>query len=182
MRKLIGLAVVIAILAFVSPAYGAVGVNDKHDGEDLYVGEASNICFEGQSVTFDGSKVTVLANGHKAGVTAVVSASVTNLTGTRFLSYGVINLNDIGSLNETNGTLRSISIGNGTPGQMITIVLTGATGGTLYITDDKVIPTTVTKTGWDDIAMNAALDSVTLLYVDDTIGWIFVGGNSVTVT
>ena len=40
----------------------------------------------------------------------------------------------------------------------------------------------VTKTGWDDIAFNAALDSVTLLYVDDSIGWIVVGTNSVTIT
>jgi hypothetical protein len=31
-------------------------------------------------------------------------------------------------------------------------------------------------------AFDAALDSVTLLYVDDTVGWIVVGGNSVTIT
>jgi hypothetical protein len=188
MKRLIAV-VTLAMLLAAAPCFGSVAISDKNetDGEQ-YVGEATNITIEGQEVTFDGSKVTVLANGHKQGVTAPVTGKVTNINGTYFLSYGVINLGDIGNLGPGggpgSGTSRSIALGNGTPGQMLTITLAAATGGTLYITNDQVSPAvfTMTKTGWDDIAMNAALDCVTLLYVDDTYGWIIIGGNSITVT
>lgn len=178
MKKLIAFALVMLLAA--APVFGSVSISDSNetDGEQ-YVGEATSITIEGQDVSFDGSKVTILASGHKEGVTDVVTAKVTNITGANFLSYGVITLDDHG----TGVTSRSISIGNGTPGQMVTIILEACTGTfTLYITDDEVASGSVTKTGWDDIAFNAALDSVTLLYVDDTIGWIVVGGNSVTIT
>ena len=175
MRKIIRLAVVIALLSFAGSAFGAVAIDDING----YVGEATNITFDGQEVSFDGSKVTVLASGHKEGVTDVVTGSVTDLYGTRFLSYGVIHLEDHGT-----GVIdRSIAIGDGTPGQMITILLKASTGTfTLYITDDQVAPGVVTKTGWDDIALGTALDQVTLLYVDDTIGWIVIGQYGAVVT
>lgn len=182
MKKLIVVALVMLLAA---PVFGAVGISNSNEADGTqYVGEATNITIEGQKVTNDGSRVTILANGHKEGVTAPVTGKVTNISGDDFLSYGVINLGDIGSLNETNGTIRRIALANGTPGQMVTITLALATGGTLYITDDGIASAvfTMTKTGWDDIAFDAALDCVTLLYVDDQIGWILVGGNSVTVT
>ena len=180
MRKFLGLAVVIALLSFVTPVYGSVAISDEYAEQERYVGEATNIKFEGQNVSSDGSQVTVLCNGHKDGVTTCVSDNTksTNLTSVE-LAYGVIVLADIGSLDGADA--RYISIADGTPGQMVTIVLASATGGTLYITDDQV-GSADTKTGWDDIAFNAALDSVTLLYVDDTNGWIIIGGNSVTIT
>ena len=185
MRKIIGFAVIAAFLSFVASAYGAVGY--QKEGEDS--GQAAVLNVQGNS-TFDGSKVTIIANGHKDGVTAPVTGKVTDITGADFLSYGVINLGNIGNLgpgpdnSAGAGTARYIALGNGVKGQMLTITLALATGGTLYITNDKVSPAvfTMTKTGWDDIALNAALDSVTLLYVDDTYGWIIIGQNSVTVT
>ena len=67
MRKFIGLAVIFALLSFVGSASGAVGVNNDHDDVESYVGEASNICFEGQDVSFDGSQVTV-ASGNLLGL------------------------------------------------------------------------------------------------------------------
>jgi len=172
MRKLI--AVTIALLFASSFAYATVAVNDING----YVGEATNIYIEGQDTDFDGSQVTVLANGHKEGVTTNVSGE-TNLTSAA-LAYGVIILADTGSLDGSNA--RYIALADGTPGQMVTIQLYAATAGTLYITDDKVIASTMTKTGWDDLAFNAALDSVTLLFVDTTYGWVVIGSNSVTVT
>ncbi len=116
--------------------------------------------------------------GNKEGVTVNVSGE-SNLTSAA-LSYAVIQLADTGALDGAD--CRYISLADGVPGQMLTIQLLAATAGTLYITDDQVAAGVMTKTGWDDIAFNAALDSVTLLYVDDTIGWIIVGGNSVTIT
>jgi len=77
MRKLIGLAVIFALLSFVGSAYGAVAIDD----EDGYVGEVSNIKFEGQDVTIVGSQVTVLCNGHKDGVTSNVSTTENRMLG-----------------------------------------------------------------------------------------------------
>jgi hypothetical protein len=174
MRKLIGIAL-IALLSFVSPAFGAIAVSDKDSDTESYIGEASQLCIEGQSVSFDGSKVTILANGHKDGVTANVSTE-SNLTSAA-LAYGVVYM--------TVGSSKYVNLASGTPGQMVTFILSAASGGTIYITDDKVSSTlqaaTVT-TGWDDLAFTEALDSITLLYVDDTYGWIIVGNNGVTVT
>ena len=116
--------------------------------------------------------------GNKNGVTLNVSGE-SNLTSAA-LAYAVITLADHG----TGVLTRQISIANGVPGQMVTIVILAYTGTFtgLYITDDGVASSTMTKTGWDDICFNSALDSVTLLYVDDTIGWIIVGQYGVVVT
>ena len=175
MRKLI--AVTIALLFASSFAYATVAVNDING----YVGEATNIYIEGQDTDFDGSQVTVLANGHKEGVTTNVSGE-TNLTSAA-LAYGVIAVADIGSLDGSSA--RYIALADGTPGQMVTIYIVADSGGTLYITDDKVndvVFGSTTATGWDDLAFDSALDSVTLLFVDTTYGWIVIGTNSVTVT
>jgi hypothetical protein len=177
MKRLIAV-VVLAMLLAAAPCFGAVGISK--DG--VHEGTAMDIDISRGNSSFDGSTVTIYGSGMSGGVTAPVSAKVTNLTGTDFLSFGVINLGDIGALNETGGTVRSIALADGTPGQMITVTLAAATGGTLYITDDQVASGYTTKTGWDDAAMNAALDSVTFLYVDDTTGWVIIGTNSVTVT
>ena len=173
MKKYFVLAIVLALLSLICPVFAGVAINDI----DGYVGEATNIDITGQKTTFDGSTVTVLANGHKEGVTTRVSQE-SNLTSAA-LAFGTILIADTGS----GVTSRSISIANGTPGQMVTIILQAATGvATLFITDDGVAHTAMTNTGWDDIAFNAANDSVTLLYLDDTYGWIIIGGNSVTIT
>ena len=174
MRKLIGIAVVVALLSFVGSAFGAVAVNDTHDDVQAYVGEATNINFEGQDVSFDGSKVTVLANGHKDGVTTNVSTESNLLAAA--LNYGVINISA--------GSAKSIALANGTPGQMVTITMSVYDGKTVTITNDQVSPAvfTMTKTGWDDIAFDSVLDTVTLLFYNDTVGWVIIGSNAVTVT
>ena len=172
MKKLIVLALVMLLSA---PCFGSVGV--QKDG--VHSGTATDINISRGNSSFNGSTLTIFGSGYSGGVTAPVTAKVTNISGTDFLSYGVINFADHG----TGVTSRSIAIANGTPGQMLTVTLAAFTGTfTLYITDDEVASTYMTKTGWDDIAFNAALDSVTLLYVDDTVGWIVIGGNSVTIT
>lgn len=183
MRKFIGLAIVVALLAFVSPSYGAVAVHDEVAEQASYVGEATSIKIEGQDVTFDGSQVTILANGHKDGVTTMVSPAVdANTSGisSAELAFGVIVLADTGPLDSSDE--RYIPIADGTPGQMVTIMLTAATAGTIFISDDGIIDANMTTTGWDDIALATALDSVTLLWLDDTYGWIVVGEYGATIT
>jgi len=174
MKKLIGIAVVIALLSFVACAEASVGY--RKDG--AYQGAVADINIDGFAEQ-DGRVLTIFANGARSGVTAVVTGKVTDMTGDDFLSYGVIQFADHG----TGVISRSIALADGEPGQILTVMLTASTGTfTLYITDDQVASGYMTKTGWDDIALGTALDSVTLLYLDDVVGWIIIGGNGHTVT
>lgn len=175
MKKLFCAVIVIALLLSSTVAFASVGY--KKDGEPQ--GNAISIDVKKGCSEFDGSTVSIFTNGYKGGVTDVVTAKVTDITGDDFLSYGVINFADHG----TGVTSRSIALADGTPGQMVTIILTADTGTfTLYITDDQVADGYMTKTGWDDLAFGDALDTVTLLYLDDTTGWIIVGNSGVVVT
>lgn len=72
-------------------------------------------------------------------------------------------------------TTRTLTIANGKVGQIITLFAKPLTDtGSLTVT-------ATTKYGWSTITMDAVLDFVTLLYLDDTYGWVIIGYNSVTV-
>lgn len=66
----------------------------------------------------------------------------------------------------------ALTLANGTPGQLLTIVLATDGGG-----DGTLTPTT--KTGFATIVLADAKDNVTLQYVDDTVGWVIVGAAGV---
>jgi hypothetical protein len=66
----------------------------------------------------------------------------------------------------------ALTLANGTPGQFLTIALVVDGGG-----DGTLTPTT--KTGFATIVFADAGDNVTLLYVDDTVGWVIVGAAGV---
>jgi len=68
---------------------------------------------------------------------------------------------------KTTGGAEALTLANGTPGQILQIVLVAQSGaGTL---------TPTTMTGFATVVLTAAGDFVTLFYVDDTIGWIILG-------
>lgn len=64
----------------------------------------------------------------------------------------------------------STTLADGQPNQVVTFTL--ATDGGQ---DHKLSP--ATKTGFTDITLNDAGDSVTLKYVNSTLGWTIIGGN-----
>lgn len=68
----------------------------------------------------------------------------------------------------TGGDAEALTLANGEPGQMLTISLTTDGGG-----DGTLTPATCT--GFATIVFADVKDTATLLYVDDTIGWILVG-------
>ena len=175
MKKYLVLAICCVLLLSVAPLANA-SVGYQKDGADQ--GNASKIDIRNGYSTFDGSTLTFFSNGYGDGVTTNVSGE-TNLTSAA-LAYGVIVLEDTGALDSSDN--RYITLADGTAGQMVTIILEASSdGGVLTITDDYV-GTAIKNTGWDDIAFDVAGDSVTLLYVDDTYGWVVVGEYGVTVT
>ncbi len=71
----------------------------------------------------------------------------------------------------TTGGAEALTLADGYPGQVITLNLTTDGGdGTL---------TPATSTGWATIVFADAGDTMTLKYIDDTVGWIITGGTGV---
>lgn len=67
---------------------------------------------------------------------------------------------------------------NGYAGQILTIAGEKNTPPTYTLGTLTITPTTCTQ--FTSITFNAVADSVTLLYIDDTYGWVVIGGNSYT--
>jgi hypothetical protein len=68
----------------------------------------------------------------------------------------------------TGADAEALTLADSEPGHLLTISLVTDGGG-----DGTLTPTT--KTGFATIVFADAKDTATLLYVDDTIGWILVG-------
>lgn len=74
----------------------------------------------------------------------------------------------------TGADAEALTLADGVPGQTITITLVVDGGGTGTLTP-------ATASGFATLAFGDALDTATLRYIDDTVGWILVGHNGVTV-
>ena len=72
----------------------------------------------------------------------------------------------------TGSDAEALTLANGVPGQILVISLVVDGGGTGTLT-----PTT--KSGFVSIAFADAGDTVALLYVNDTIGWVILGSAGV---
>lgn len=70
-------------------------------------------------------------------------------------------------IEKTTGGAETLVVPDGTPGQELTIILVSDGG------DGNVTPTT--KTGFTNIELDDVKDTVTLKYIDDTVGWIVMG-------
>lgn len=68
----------------------------------------------------------------------------------------------------------SYALGAGSTNQPVTFVLATDGGTDITISPD-------TKTGFTNIHLNDAKDSVTMKYIDSTVGWVITGNNGATV-
>jgi len=68
----------------------------------------------------------------------------------------------------TGADAEALTLADGGPGQILVINLTTDGGG-----DGTLTP--ATSTGWATIVFADAGDQATLMFVDDTIGWIILG-------
>ena len=120
-------------------------------------------------------RTSVYANGHKAGVTTNVSTEST-LTSAA-LSYGMIR--KVTSDSPTTA-MNTVGLNDGVVGQMVTIQL--ITKGTpSWVISKTSFPATTHSTGWSTLTFDTSLDSITLLWMDDSSGWVIVGNNGVVV-
>lgn len=115
-------------------------------------------------------RTNLLANGRYNGGALILQSSSTPIGATQ-LAYSVIEkrIGGAGGKDETNGGTR---LANGTIGQVISFICIYREGSGTWII------TPVTKTGFSTVTMDAVGEHVTLLYVNDTVGWIIQGSNA----
>lgn len=106
------------------------------------------------------------ASVHLGGVVAVTGATTTKAGGVLAvpITHRFVTM--------TTGGVEALTLANGVPNQELTITL-GTDGG-----DGTLTPATCT--GFATIVFADAKDTVTLRYVDDTVGWICIGAYGVS--
>lgn len=115
-------------------------------------------------VVASGGKITVEAGGSIEGVGKLGNVDVPGGT----LAIPVTHAH----VSKTTGGAESLTLANGAPGQILTITLV-VDGG-----DGTITP--ATKTGFATIVLADAKDSVSLRFIDNTVGWVLLGTAGVT--
>ncbi len=115
-------------------------------------------------------QTNIFASGHDDGSTSM--ASDASHISSAWLAFGIITKVEIDAPSD-----QTRHIVDGVPGQMVTIQLTTKTNSNWIIGDDRPI----VNTGWSTITFDTSGDSITLLWLDDTNGWIIVGNNGCTI-
>lgn len=159
-------ALVLALMLSASSVFAAVAI--EKDGSAA--GVATTLNFDADSAySTNGSTFNlpmnldlISAGIDDGGVTALATGPDAVASG-----YSVI---------LANVATHTATLADGVPGQILTIIGADISDtGTLTVT-------ATTKTGWTSVAIDASRDFVTLLYVDDTYGWIIIAQYSVSIT
>ena len=120
--------------------------------------------------------MTLLYTGANRGGVSTMVSGISHLASVN-LAFGIILLDS---------TNRTFAIAAGETGQEITLVSTSGALKTLVLDLRSAVVGTayaVNHTGWSSVAFGtAAGSSVTLVWLDDTRGWIITGANDVTIT
>lgn len=186
MRKLFSFLTLVVLLLYCSVSFASVGI--RVNGAPYGTATDINLtCAPGTNSqpTADGSLFNLncspnlnesgIANGGATSIASTVTAVPVSFAFVR----KVVTTN--GDPAFTAGTLA-----NGIPGQVLTIFVPGlspsaaSSGGNFTITPVK-------STGFATIKLSAIGDIISLLYVDDTVGWIILtydpgASNSITIT
>ena len=107
--------------------------------------------------------------GTAFGASLTMASTATGVSTAMSLAYSFIGKvigADVGELG---------SLADGTKGQILKIYIVSRAGSGTYVL------TPATATGFSTLTFDAAAEEATLLYVDDTVGWIIIGSNGVTI-
>jgi len=173
-------AVLVAVACLLqSPAFAAVGAYE----DDVKIGTAADINVGyGMEAEMESGKKRLkvslftgdlLANGRGNGGSTEMQSSSTRIWADNLASAIIKKrVGGAGGVDESNG---GTILQDGIPGQSLTLQA-------IYVqTNGSWVITPTTKTGYSTITMNAAFESVTLQFINTTVGWIIIG-TSGTVT
>jgi len=168
MRKsLVVLVAVFLLLFFASPSFAAVGIKS---GGTLQ-GTATDISFgsnSGGQITNDGSTWTfnlLLAGTGNGGATSMASSTLAVPITHAYVGKSIA----------SDSAFSAGTLANGVPGQMLTLYIYQDLGSVTF----TVTPATAST--YVSLAFDSVSDSATLLYIDDTVGWVIMTVTSVTI-
>lgn len=159
------------------PAFAEVGISVG--GNQVGTAIRLNLgCDTGSSITTDGSTYNANCNANFIDV-GISNSGTTSMATTGLavpLSYALVRK---AIATSASGSFTAGTLANGEPGQVLTIQITAVgSGGTFVVT-----PTL--STGWTSVTFNTYVPAnpqyVTLMYVNDTYGWIILGIGGSTV-
>ncbi len=169
MREFIAVLVMCFVAISSTPSFAQVGV--QVDNEKL--GTISNIRYNtsglagvNKALNFNGSLLTFNLLQSGTGTSGAVSLGTGNQDVDRGYS---LTYKEIGTTAETG------FVNNGIPGELITITATiVGSGGRWTLTSNS-------STTWNSIEFDARDDTVSLLWLSDSVGWIIFGPTDTTV-
>ena len=170
MRKTKIVFAMLLMLLLCSPSFADVGV--KVDGVNKGIATDLDFTGAGTSVSVDGSRLLfnlVLSGFGTSGAVSMTTDQTIVLSSYSYIRKRIADSTSSPSYNT--GTLD-----NGKPGRMITIYITDVDSGTGTFTMTPLLSTV-----FSSILFNAAEDWVTLLYINDTTGWVPIATNSVQI-
>jgi len=156
MNRRVFTLLLVALFLFCSSAFAAVGI--RNNGGIL--GAATDINING--ATLDGS-------------VAIANNLCTSNSGVVVIPTSTTELNVSYKTNKVVVTTRTVTLGSGTPNQVLHIVAIDRVSGTLTIAPSLA-------TGWSKATMDSDGEALTLLYVDSTTGWVILGYSGTTIT
>lgn len=115
----------------------------------------------------------LIYTGANRGGVSTIASTVTPLEPAH-IAFGLLRIAD--------GSPGARELPDGVRGKTITIELIAADAAdpTYTIADDT--SGAITKTGWETITFDTSHDRVTLLWLDDTYGWVITSADGVTIT
>ena len=140
-----------------------------HQVEDIYIDGVAYIDdLSAEDAVLSGNlqfQTSIYASGHNSGVTTL-GTTVTPLTSAN-IAFALIR--------RSYGTPGAQELPDGVTGKVIILEL---------LADPAWILNggTTTKTGWETITFDTAYDKITLLWADDTYGWIIVNNDGCAIT
>ena len=169
MRKLIVALIMYFMIASAPTAFAQVGLqidNTKLGTISTIRYNTSALAGQNKALGFDGSRLTFNLMQSGTGTSGATSLG----TGDQDVQRGFsLTYKDIGSGAETG------IIHRGLPGELITIIITADSGGSWKLTDS-------TSTSWSEILFDTIDQTISLLYISDTVGWIQFGNTDAAVT
>ncbi len=169
MRKYIAFMAVF-IMAMVTPSFASVGVqvdNNKLGAAAKIRFNTSGLAQVNKALNFDGSTLQfnlMLAGTGTSGAVSLTADDGLNVERGYSVTYKAVGT-----------TAEESFLHRGLPGEFTTIVATTVgSGGRWTLTDD-------TSTTWEEIVFDATDESISLLYISDSVGWVQVGDTDTTV-
>ena|SRR3990167_8818923 len=172
MKKI--LFILLCLLVSFTNVFAAVAIYEN----GTYKGEATAIDIAA------GQGTSTFTNGEKANIpistnilaTGVYNANVTTVTHINIATKTLGSVNYKLMIIPMGTVTRTLTLPNGTAGQTLTILIQNSSAPA------TVTLTATTKTGWDTATLDSPNDTITLLFIDTTYGWVVVGENGVTIT